>query len=165
MIASESGAGLLSWLENTAPAAWARESMWAYPSIEAAHILGFTVLVGGAVMFDLRLLGFTRSLPVVAAAHHLLKWSRLSLLLVVPTGVMLFMAHAVETWANPAFRLKLILLAAAGLNALVFHLWTFKSAEEWEQRLTTPGRAKVSALLSLIVWAGVITCGRLIAYL
>jgi hypothetical protein len=165
MIVSETEAGLLSWLESTAPAVWVRESMWAYPAIETAHILGFTVLVGGAVMFDLRLLGFTRSLPVTAAAHHLLRWSRLSLLLVVPTGIMLFMTQATETWANPAFRLKLLLLAVAGLNALVFHLWSFKSMKEWEQRPATPLRAKVAALLSLIVWAGVITCGRLIAYL
>lgn len=164
MIVSESGASLLSWLESSAPAVWVRESIWAYPAIETAHILGFTVLVGGAVMFDLRLLGFTRALPIVAAARHLLRWSRLSLLVVVPTGVMLFMTQAVATWANPAFRLKLLLLAAAGLNALVFHLWTFKSVEEWEQR-PAPVKAKVVALLSLVIWAGVITCGRLIAYL
>lgn len=164
MIASDSGASLLSWLESTASAVWMRESMWAYPAIETTHILGFSVLVGSAVMFDLRLLGLTRSLPVVPAARHLLRWSRLSLLLVVPTGVLMFMAQATETWANPAFRLKLLLLTAAGLNALVFHLWTFRSAEEWEQRPTTPVRAKIAAILSLVVWTGVITCGRLIAY-
>jgi hypothetical protein len=165
MIVSESGVGLLSWLESSALAVWMRESMWAYPGIETAHILGFTVLVGGAVMFDLRLLGFTRSLPVMAAAHHLLRWSRWSLVVVVPTGVMLFMTQAVETWANPAFRLKLLLLAVAGLNALVFHVWTFKFVEEWEQRLTTPVGAKIAAFISIIMWAGVITCGRLIAYI
>ena len=165
MIVSESEAGLLSWLESTTPAVWVRESMWAYPAIETAHILGFTVLVGGAVMFDLRLLGFTRALPIIAAARHLLRWSRLSLLVVVPSGIMLFMTQAVATWANTAFRLKLLLLAIAGLNALVFHLWTSKSMEEWEQRPAPPVKAKVAALLSLIIWAGVITCGRLIAYL
>jgi hypothetical protein len=164
MIVLESGAGLLSWLESSAPAVWVREAIWAYPAIETAHIVGFTVLVGSAVMFDLRLLGFTRSLPITAAARHLLRWSRLSMLVVVPTGIMLFMTQAVETWANRTFRLKLLLLAAAGLNALVFHLWTFKSVKEWEQRPTTPVGAKIAALLSIILWMGVITCGRLIAY-
>ncbi|MCA1850417.1 MAG: hypothetical protein LC672_05075 [Acidobacteria bacterium] len=161
---SESGSRLLTWLEGTGPAAWVRESIWAYPAVEAAHILGFTVLVGSAIMFDLRLLGFTRSLPVAAAARHLLRWSRLSLLVVAPTGLMLFMAQATQTWANPAFRLKLLLLAVAGLNALIFHLWTLKSVEMWEQRPTTPAGAKIAALISIIAWAGVITCGRLIAY-
>jgi hypothetical protein len=133
--------------------------------IEAAHILGFTVLVGSAFMFDLRLLGFSPSLSVVTAERHLLRWSRLSLLVVVPTGFMLFMTQATETWANTAFRIKLLLLAVAALNALIFHLWTFKSVEDWGQQKRTPVAAKFSALVSLAVWTGVITCGRLIAYL
>ena len=165
MVLSGDGARLLAWLESTALSVWMREATWAYPLIETAHILGFTVLVGSAFMFDLRLLGFAPTLPVVAAARHLLRWSRLSLAVVVPTGFMLFMTQAAETWANSAFRVKLLLLCVAGLNALVFHLWTFKSVEEWERQKRTSGVAKVSALISLAVWTGVITCGRFIAYL
>jgi len=165
MVLPEMGERLLIWMEGTALSVWVREALWAYPLIEAAHILGFSVLIGSAFMFDLRLLGFAPSLPVIAAERHLLRWSRLCLLVVVPTGVMLFMTQAAETWANSAFRLKLILLCVAGLNALIFHLWTFKSAEEWEQQKSTPVAAKLSALVSLLVWTGVITCGRLIAYL
>jgi hypothetical protein len=157
------GSGWLAWLEGTAPAAWVRESAWAYPSIETAHILGFTVLVGAAVAFDLRLLGFGRALPAGAAARHLLALSRSGLLLVVPSGVLLFMTHATETWANPAFRAKLVLIAAAGLNALVFRLRTAGSADAWDQA-GTPAGAKVAAVLSLLLWAGVIACGRFIAY-
>lgn len=165
MLLSETGARLLTWLESTALSVWVREAVWAYPVIETAHIIGFTVLVGSAFMFDLRLLGLAPSLPVAAAARHLLKWSRLSLLVVVPTGFMLFMTQATETWANTAFRVKLLLLGVAALNALVFHLRMFRTVEEWGQQKRTPMGAKLSALVSLIVWTGVITCGRLIAYL
>lgn len=165
MLLSETGARLLAWLEGNALSAWIREATWAYPLIETAHILGFVVLVGGAFMFDLRLLGFAPSLPVVAAERHLIRWSRLSLLVVLPTGFMLFMTQAAETWANGAFRLKLLLIAVAALNALIFHLRTFKSAQEWEKQKSTPVAARLSALVSLIAWTGVITCGRLIAYL
>lgn len=165
MLLSETGARLLGWLESNALSVWVREGVWAYPLIETAHILGFVVLVGSAFMFDLRLLGFAPSLPVVAAERHLIKWSRLSVLLVVPTGFILFMTQAAETWANSAFRLKLLLIAVAALNALIFHLWTFKSAEEWGQQRGIPVAAKLSALVSLVAWTGVITCGRLIAYL
>lgn len=165
MVLSETASRWLAWLESTTLSAWVREAVWAYPAIETAHILGFTVLVGSAFMFDLRLLGFAPSLPVAAAARHLLRWSRLSLLVVAPTGFMLFMTQATETWANSAFRLKLLLLCVAALNALIFHLWTFRSVEEWGQQKTAPAAAKVSALVSLAVWTGVITCGRLIAYL
>jgi hypothetical protein len=133
--------------------------------IEAAHILGFAVLVGSAFMFDLRLLGFGPQLPVSGAARHLLGWSRLSLLVVVPTGLMLFMTQATATWANSAFRVKLLLLGVAALNALVFHLWTLRSVEAWELQKSSPWTAKISALISLVAWTGVITCGRLIAYM
>lgn len=165
MLLSETEAGLLAWLESTQLSVWVRDATWAYPLIETAHILGFTVLVGSAFMFDLRLLGVAPALPVVAAARHLLRWSRLSLIIVLPTGLLLFMTQATETWANAAFRLKLLLLCLAALNALFFHLWTFRSLEKLESLGRIPLAAKASALLSLILWTGVITCGRLIAYL
>lgn len=164
MALSETVARLLAWLESTTLSVWVRDATWAYPLIETAHILGFTVLVGSAVMFDLRLLGLAPSLPVVPSARHLLKWSRLSLLVVLPSGLMLFMTQATETWANIAFRLKLLLLCVAALNALLFHLRTRKSMGGWDKQ-GMPVAAKVSAIVSLIVWTGVITCGRLIAYL
>ena len=154
----------LSWLEQTAPAIWARESTWAYPALEIGHIAGFIVLVGAAVMFDLRLLGFSRALPVAPAAKHLLAWSQWSLILVVPTGLLLFAANASETWPNPAFRLKLILLALAGANALAFHRWTGADMRAWSDG-SIPVGAKWSAACSLLLWSGVVTCGRLIAYL
>ena len=155
----------LSWLEQTAPAVWARHATWAYPALEIGHILGFIVLVGAAVMFDLRLLGPTRALPVAPAADHLLRWSRWSLLLVVPTGALLFAAHASATWANPAFRLKLLLLVAAAANALVFQRWNWSTIGTWRNDPTPPLTAKIAAVLSLLLWTGVVTCGRLIAYL
>lgn len=158
--------GWLGWLERTAVAAWLRDSTWAYPTVEATHIIGFTILVGAAVVLDLRLLGFGRALPVEAIATHLSRWARLSFfLLVAPSGALLFITQATETWINPAFRLKLILLCAAGINALVFHLWSFKSIGGWAEQSTTPMRAKIAALLSLAIWTGVIICGRFIAYL
>lgn len=154
----------LHWIESSSIAAAVRESTWGYPAIETAHILGFTMLVGAAALFDLRLLGFARRIPVADAAKHLLRCSRWSVLAVVPTGLLLFMTQATETWANPAFRVKLLLIAAAGLNALVFQTWTFRSVNSWNLEQATPLRAKLAGLVSLLCWSGVITFGRLIAY-
>jgi hypothetical protein len=155
---------LLRWLESTPIAAAVRESPWLYPAIETAHIIGFVILVGAAAMFDLRLLGFSRRLPVDETARHVLPWSRASLLAVVPSGFLLFMSDATGTWANPAFRLKMILLLGAGTNALLFHRRTFRSAAGWNRDVPTPARAKAAAVASLLLWTGVIACGRLIAY-
>lgn len=155
----------LQRLEMSGIAASIRQSTWLYPALEIGHILGFTVLVGAAAMFDLRLLGLSRRLPVLDMSRHLLRWSRLSLLLVVPTGFLMFATNATALAANQTFRLKLILMTAAALNAAVFHFLTARSIERWNQETATPFAAKLAALLSLTLWAGVISCGRLLAYL
>ena len=154
----------LRWLEETRVAVTVRESTWAYPTVETAHIIGFVILVGAAAMFDLRLLGASRVLPVTDTARHLLTWSRASLLIVVPSGFLLFMSNATTLSTNPAFRLKLVFLAAAGVNAYVFHRWPFRTVTAWDREVPTPAAAKFSAAVSLALWAGVISCGRFIAY-
>jgi hypothetical protein len=158
------GPAWLVWLETTAVATAMRQWLWLYPIVEIVHILGFAVLVGAAVMFDLRLLGLSRRLPVADMAHHLLPWARAGLVFVVPSGLLMFSAHATEMAENPAFRLQLILIAAAGLNAGVFHRWSFKSVMAWNRETEAPVAAKIAAVLSIALWTGVIACGRLLAY-
>jgi hypothetical protein len=106
-----------------------------------------------------------RNVPVTQAARFLLPWARRSLVLVAPTGALMFTAHATEMAANPAFRLKLVLLAAAGLNAVIFHRGVFRGADAWSAGGPAPAAARGAALASLLLWTGVVTCGRLIAYL
>lgn len=159
------GPAWLVALETSGFAAAMRHWLWLYPAVEILHILGFVLLVGAAVMFDLRLLGVSRRLPVTDLARHLLPWSRAGLLLVVPSGGAMFAAHATEWVANPAFWLKLGLIALAGLNAWAFHRGVFRSAAAWDRHAPAPGRARAAAVLSLALWAGVLACGRLLAYL
>ena len=61
-----------SWLEASGVAVAMREWTWAYPIVEITHIIGFVVLVGAAFMFDLRLLGVSRWLPLTDLARHLI---------------------------------------------------------------------------------------------
>jgi uncharacterized protein DUF6644 len=158
------GPAWLVWLETSGLATAMREWTWLYPIVEIVHIVGFVVLAGSAFMFDARLLGWSRAVPVSALERHLLTWARWSLLLIVPTGAMMFAAHATEMADNPAFRLKLILIAAAFLNAAVFHRWPFRTVGDWDTEVAGPGGARGAGLLSLVLWTSVIACGRLIAY-
>ncbi|MDK6078885.1 DUF6644 family protein [Massilia varians] len=139
-----------------------REGAWLYPVVETLHIIGFTVLVGAVAMFDLRVLGFGRQLPVKALARHLLPWSAGSMLLIVPTGLLLFVADPLALLANRVFLLKLGLLVLAGMNALAFHAGPYRQPDAWPER--APPRAMLHALLSLALWFSVIACGRLLAY-
>jgi hypothetical protein len=141
-----------------------RQWAWLYPVVEIVHILSFVIVVGAAFFFDLRLLGLARSVPVTALASHLLNWARAGFAVVVPTGLMMFTAHATEMASNPVFRVKLILVAAGVLNAAAFHQWPFKSVDGWNVGASAPAWAKATALVSLLCWSGAIACGRLLAY-
>ena len=159
-----SGPAWAVWLETSGVAVAMRQWLWLYPAVEITHIVGFVVLVGSAFMFDLRLLGLSRALPVSAMAVHLLRWARLALLLVIPSGALMFLAHATEFAGNPAFRVKLLLIAAAFLNAGIFHRWPFRAVGDWDTEIRAPGPARLAGVLSLVLWIGVIACGRLLAY-
>jgi hypothetical protein len=159
-----SGPAWLVWLELTGLGEAMRKSAWMYPIVEIVHILGFVILVGAAVMFDLRVLGLGRGLAVTALARHLLRWSWVGLALVVPAGIMMFTAHATEFATNPAFLLKLALLAMAAANVAFFHTVPYRSVRGWDVAGEAPGAARAAAALSIVVWIAVITCGRLIAY-
>src|SRR4029434_2666479 len=92
----------LVWLEVSGLGEMMRKSAWMYPIVEIIHIVGFVILVGACAMCDFRVLGLGRGLPVPALARHLLPWSWVGLALVVPAGLMMFIAHASEFANNPA---------------------------------------------------------------
>jgi hypothetical protein len=145
---------LLTFLSTLQSSAWAvgiRQSMWLYPMLEIIHLLGIVMLVGGAFFFDLRLLGLAKNLSLPALSAYLLPLSRKGLLLVIPSGILLFITNAETLGLDSTFWLKMALLLLAGLNALVFHrLQLFP--------------AKLTALISIVAWIAIISCGRLLAY-
>ena len=156
-------ADVFEWLEFTDLAVYIRQSPWLFPTIEIVHIIGFILLVGSAFLFDLRLLGIARKLSVKDVADYVLPWSRRSLIIVVPSGLLLFITQARALSTNGVFGLKLILILFAFTNAGIFHRFTFRSVSNWSTS-ETPVAAKAAALISLVLWTCVITCGRLIAY-
>ena len=141
-----------------------RESLWMYPIVEVVHIVGFVILVGSVLMFDLRILGLNKQISVRALARHLLPWSWAALVLIVPTGLLMFTAHASDFLGNKAFQLKMALLMTAGINAIAFHTGPYQTAREWDVGVPAPLVAKASVAASMILWLAVITCGRLLAY-
>jgi hypothetical protein len=158
------GQGAFGALEASGIARAMRESLWLYPGVEIAHIAGLAVLVGSVAMFDLRLLGVGRSVSVRALARFLLPWSVGALVVIVPSGLMMFSAHASEMIDNTPFMVKMLLLVIAGTNAALFHTSVFRGAAAWDTGVAPPAMARVQAVFSLALWLAVISCGRLIAY-
>jgi uncharacterized protein DUF6644 len=142
-----------------------QDSSRLYAAVEIAHTLGFIVLVGAVFFFDLRVLGAARSIPVKALARLLLPWSWAALLVIVPTGLLMFAVNAELLLESGVFRLKMALLLAAGMNAAFFLTGPYASVKAWNVDAPAPFAAKLSAIASLFLWTAVISCGRLLAYL
>lgn len=141
-----------------------RESDALYAAVQITHIVGICVLVGSAIAFDLRVLGLSRQLSVRALSRHLLPWSLASLLLIVPTGLMMFAANAEDILNNRAFQVKMALILAAGMNAAMFRTGPYQTVKAWDTNATAPLLARASVALSIVLWVSVVACGRLIAY-
>lgn len=157
------GDSMIIALEASALAGAMRTSPWLQPAIGFVHVLGFTLLAGSAAMFDLRLLGLSKQISAVALARHLLPWSFGSLLLIVPSGLAMFVAHAGELVSSTTFVVKMCLLMAAGMNAAAFHAGVFQSVGQWEVDKPAPIAARLHAIASLVIWISVLGCGRLLA--
>jgi hypothetical protein len=142
-----------------------RESLWLFPAIETAHLLGMVVLVGTITVFDLRLLGWRmRRERVSELARRLLPWTWLGFAVQIATGVILFLSEAVKVYPNPAFRLKILLILLAGLHALIFHKIVYRDVARWDENDALPIGAKVSGLVSILLWVGIVAAGRFIGF-
>ena len=134
----------------------------AYPYIVTAHIVGFVMLVGAVAVFDLRVLGFGKGIPVRALARLCLPWAAGSLVLVVPTGLLMFIAYSAPLLVSGEFLLKLGLLLLAAILAIVFHSGPYGSVDAWNG--DAPVTAKLLCAASLINWIAVLFVGRMLTY-
>jgi hypothetical protein len=159
---------LLAFFEQLAESSWSvriHESEIAYSIIESIHVWSMCLFFGLAVMFDLRLLGWTmRKVPVSEFARRLLPWTVAGFVIMVISGTLLFYAIPVRSYQNIFFRFKMILLLLAGLNVWIFHSRVYPRVVTWDVDGAPPRAARVAGALSLALWIGVIVSGRMIAY-
>lgn len=141
-----------------------RESDVVFPAVETAHVLAISLFAGTIVTVDLRVGGLIlREEPLSRITQALLPYTWYGFALMVISGVPLFAAEAAKLYANPAFRVKLLLLVLAGLNALLFHRTVYRRLQTGYQHGTTPLTARAFAAVSGALWSGIIVSGRLIA--
>jgi hypothetical protein len=123
------------------------------------------VLIASVGAFDLRLVGWAlRRERVSDLARRLLLWAWSAFAVQLITGVLLFSSEAVKLYDNPAFRLKLLLIALAGVQALIFQLAAYRNLSAWDDRGVLPFGAKLAAALSLLLWLAIVTAGRFIGF-
>lgn len=151
------------YLYYTRQGEFLRESRWAWPVFESLHFLGMSVLVGMVGVFDLRLLGFARWIPI-AALHRLIPIGIAGFVLNVATGVCFLSATPDQYLFNAAFRWKVVFLMAAGLNVLFFYARSFRALQASEPGAAPPLRARLAGGVSLFAWIGVMSAGRLLTF-
>jgi hypothetical protein len=153
---------MLESMTHSAFSDWLMQSnsIWAYPTVLTLHTFGMMVLVGSAWVIDLRLLGVGRAIPLKSVGTlFTVTWWAFALNAV--TGTMLFIGDASKRGHDPYFGLKMVLIAGGLTTIVMIHRAIYADGSE---PATVPPSARTLAILSLLLWGGAITTGRLLAY-
>jgi len=146
---------------------------WAWPTCETFHFIGLALLVGIVGMFDLRILGMAKRVPV-APLRQLLPWAAVGFVLCAVTGAMFVGGLGANLRGDHPYdvlmrdiwlQLKLVFIFLAGVNLLAFYLTgVARTVNGLGPGDDAPLRAKVIAGSSLVLWVGVVWLGRLIPW-
>jgi hypothetical protein len=153
---------LLHWLPTTT-IAYYMGGKWEWPAAESLHFIGLSMLVGTVGLFDLRLLGVGRSIAL-PSLHRLVPWGILGYCINVFTGICFFTAAPYLFMFNPSFQLKVLFMAIAGVNVLLFYTTMFRRIKLLGPGENAPLPARIIGGVSLFLWLGVITFGRLLTF-
>ena len=154
----------IDWLQNSWLSNSIRDTLW-FPAIETVHLFGIVILLGTTLALDLRLMDiWLRRWPVSRLMRGLLPWTWTAFIGMVLTGSGLFISDPMRFFYNASFRIKMVLIALAGLNALVFQLTAYRTLDKWDVNTATPRSAKIAGLCSLVLWFSVVAAGRWIGF-
>lgn len=152
-------------LQNTQFGTYIRESTIAFPVIEGSHLLGLAAMLGPTLAFDLRLTGLAwRNEPVSKIYTQFLTVTQAGAVLMMSTGVVLFWSEAVKCFDSGYFRVKILGLFLAAINAAIFHFGYYPTVKNWDNDPTPPMRARMAGFFSMFIWAVVVLTGRYTAY-
>jgi hypothetical protein len=153
------------WLQSAPLATAIRESGLPYPIIMALHLTGMALFGGLILITDLRLLGVAmRELSIADVVGGLRNWKRIGFVWVATCGALLAWSEAEKYSDNPYFWIKMTLLALVAVHAIIFRPSVYNHPEKLDLELRIPTRAKAAAILSLLLWSGLVCAGRWIGY-
>ena len=154
---------LCDWLSNTHVSLAIQSALWVVPAVQTVHILCVSLVMYSVAMLDLRLMGFvSRRQPIARMVGRLLPWVWYSLIVLAATGVILIVGEPTRELPNAAFQAKMAMLGTVILITVVIQQQSKKNATYWETRHVA---AKLIGLVSLLLWVGIVTAGRWIAYI
>jgi hypothetical protein len=156
---------ICEWLETTRLAEFVTQSAYGFPIVVAIHLLGLGLSVGTVIWFDLRLLGqVLTATPVSEVYRRLAPLMVTGFAVMFGSGAVIFVGYATAAYVNPYFRIKLAMIAIAGLNATLFHVFTQKRLAGWDTWNQPPASARVAGVISIVSWVVVVLAGRMMSY-
>lgn len=158
-------ASALHAVEASGLARFMREALYAYPLAETAHIAGLALLFGSIAIVDLRLLGLGRRVPVAPLVAFAVPWSLAGFVVAAASGSLMLVAHVDEFFAQPLFWLKMTLIVIAAVNAATLRIGAVRRDAPFAADPLPNARWRLAAATSLVLWLGIIACGRMLAYL
>jgi Family of unknown function (DUF6644) len=154
-----------AWLDQTPLSQTIQTIGWIVPTVQTVHILAIAAVMASVLMIDLRLLGILgREQPVarVSGRFRPVIWWTLPILLA--SGMLMIIGEPVRSLENPIFQLKMALLVAAIIVTLSYQVPLGRDPEFWDLTGSRRGIARIIAVLSLLLWVGIVFAGRWIAY-
>ena len=151
------------WARATEWGAFGRSSQWVWATTESLHFIGLSFLIGTVGLFDLRLMGMAKAIPV-AALHRLIPVGILGYTLNLITGSLFLCAYPDQYLYNRAFQFKMVFMALAAVNILVFYTAAFRKANEVGAGQDASMQIRLIAGISFFLWFAVLTCGRLLTF-
>lgn len=157
--------GIAQSLENVQFLSDFSESVLAYPIVLSTHLTCIALFGGMILITNLRLLGLTfKSLTITQVVTSFRLWKRGGAVIMISTGLLLATCEATKYAPNPYFWSKMVILGLIGMHALIFRPIVYNRTAELDKSPVIPTKAKVAAILSLVLWTGMFTMGRMIAY-
>src|ERR1700677_441483 len=152
-------------IQNSAYFTAVRESGLPYPLILSSHLACIAVFGGLILMTDLRLLGVAMTnIPASVVVARTRPWKHVGLLILLTLGIHLGGAKLADYYDNPYFLMKMSLLVMVFVHAQVFRKSVYRNPAALDDPKGLPRAAKVAAVLSMVMWVGILSCGRWIAY-
>jgi uncharacterized protein DUF6644 len=148
------------WCEASFVGQAIRNSLWLFPVIEAVHLLGLAVIGGAVLIVDLKLLGWGLRQPTHEVARDTRPWLVGSLIVMLVTGISLFLSESIKCYYSQAFWWKITALPLAILFTFTIKQYVVRK----QDRDIRPLEARLVALVSMALWFTVGAGGRWIGF-
>ena len=156
---------LFEWIDTMPSSIALRESSYGYAGVLTAHLVSMAIFAGLVIMMDLRLAGWGNyRTPISQLQKRLFPWQMFGMGLSTATGLLLVYSQPFRYYGKVFFWAKMVIMVLAGVNAIAFHITTYRGVAKWDTDRVGPFGARLAGIMSIVLWAAAAVLGRLTAY-